>query len=230
MAEPGAPPYLFRPMDLVLLLPVLVFSVVVHEVAHGWAALRQGDPTARDLGRLSLNPLRHLDPIGSVIFPIVLWATNAPFLFGWAKPVPVNPANFRDYRKGDIIVSLAGIVSNLLLAAAFTLAAAVIRIGQALPALAEPAAALQRMAVYGLLINLVLAFFNLIPIPPLDGSHVLVQLLPAGWRRRYREVGRYGILILLGILFFAPGIVSFFLTPVFVLQDLARAFVLALTR
>jgi len=216
-------------MDLALLLPVLLFSVVVHEVAHGWAALRQGDPTARDLGRLTLNPIPHLDPIGSVVFPLVLWATNAPFLFGWAKPVPVNPANFREFRRGDIIVSLAGIVSNLILAGVFTLlTVAFIRVGQAVPSTMAAMDVLQRMAGYGLLINLVLAFFNLIPIPPLDGSHVLAHLLPARLRGYYRQVGRYGILVLMGILFFAPGLVSFFLAPVYILHDLARSIVLLL--
>ncbi|HWV58426.1 MAG TPA: site-2 protease family protein [Longimicrobiales bacterium] len=216
-------------MDLILLLPVLLFSVVVHEVAHGWTALKQGDPTARDLGRLTLNPVAHLDPFGSVIFPIVLWATNAPFLFGWAKPVPVNPANFREYRRGDIIVSLAGIVSNLILALGFTLLTVVlVHVGRAVPPVVPATEVLERMAGYGLLINLVLAFFNLIPIPPLDGSHVLAHLLPRTLRNQYRELGRYGMIVLLAILFFAPGVVSFFLMPVYVLQDLARRLVIAL--
>lgn len=217
-------------MELALYLPVLLLAVVVHEYAHGWAALRQGDRTALEAGRLTLNPVAHLDPIGSIAFPLILWATNAPFLFGWAKPVPVNPTQFRDYRRGDIIVSLAGIVSNFGLAALFTLSTVVfIRLGQFLPAVRPGTDLLQEMAFFGVLINLVLAFFNLIPVPPLDGSHVLYHLLPRSVAEHYRRVGRYGTLILLGILFFAPRIVSWFLTPVFVLRDVAWNFIRLLT-
>jgi Zn-dependent protease len=217
-------------MELAILLPVLLFSVVVHEVAHGWVALRQGDDTAFMLGRLTLNPIPHLDLFGSLIVPAVLFLSNAGFLFGWAKPVPVNPRNFRNYRRGDILVSLAGIISNLILAVIFTLLMIVfIRTGHAVPSLLPTMDILQQMAFYGILINLLLAFFNLIPIPPLDGSHVLYHLLPPQIGARYRELGRYGILILLGILFLAPGLLSTLLRPVFVLQSLARSFVQLMT-
>ena len=100
-------------MDFLLIIPVLLLSVVIHEVAHAWQALREGDTTARDLGRITLNPIPHLDPVGSIIVPVVLHLLPGSFLFGWAKPVPVNPRNFRNYRAGDIRVSLAGIVANL---------------------------------------------------------------------------------------------------------------------
>src|SRR5690606_32597742 len=107
--------------QLLTTLPVLIFSIVVHEVAHGWLAQREGDPTAAMLGRLTLNPIPHLDPIGSFLVPAVLTLTGSSFLFGWAKPVPVNPRNYRNYKRGDILVSLAGVASNFILAIIFTL-------------------------------------------------------------------------------------------------------------
>ncbi|MBI4546132.1 MAG: site-2 protease family protein [Gemmatimonadetes bacterium] len=213
-------------MDLLLLLPVLLFSVVVHEYAHGWVALREGDSTAYMLGRLTLNPAPHIDPLGSLLFPLLLWVTHAGFLFGWARPVPVNPRNFRNYKRGDILVSLAGIAANLLLAGAFTLAVVLlIHLTQLLPVLSPTFQLLVRMARYGIVINLVLAFFNLIPIPPLDGSHVFYHLLSPSAGMRYRELGRYGLFILLGVMIFAPGVFSLLLWPVLALQGLAELFI-----
>jgi Zn-dependent protease len=213
-------------MEVLLYLPVLLLSVVAHEFAHAWVALRQGDDTAYKLGRVTLNPLPHIDLVGSVLFPMLLWMTQAGFLFGWARPVPVDPRKYRSYRRGDILVSLAGISANLLLALAFTIATVLlIWLGRHIPALAASAALMTRMSGYGVEINLLLAFFNLIPIPPLDGSHVVYHLLPPRLGARYREMGRYGMLVLLAILFFAPGILSFFLWPVSELQRLARAFI-----
>jgi Zn-dependent protease len=202
-------------MDLALLLPVLLFSVVVHEYAHGWVALRQGDDTAYKLGRLTLNPLPHIDPLGSVIVPALLWASNAGFLFGWAKPVPVMPPNFRNYRRGDILVSLAGIVANLILALGFTLLLFVaVALVRGAPDAGGVGELLARVAHYGILINLILAFFNLLPVPPLDGSHVMYHLLPPRLGARYRELGRFGILIVFGIMILAPGAFRLVLSPV----------------
>jgi Zn-dependent protease len=187
--------------QLLIALPVLIFSVVLHEVAHGYVALRQGDQTAAMLGRLSLNPIGHLDPIGSLLVPGVLAITGAPIL-GWARPVPVNPRNFRDYKKGDILVSLAGVTVNFALAIVFALVFALIVWGQRLmPELGATWEILAQMARYGIAINFVLVLFNLIPIPPLDGSHVFYHLLPPHLGARYREMGRYGMLILFGLLF-----------------------------
>ncbi len=200
--------------ELLLIVPVLLFSVILHEVAHGWVALKEGDPTAYMLGRLTLNPLPHIDLFGSVLFPLMLWAMHAGVLFGWAKPVPVNPRNFRNYRRGDLLVSLAGITTNLLLAVAFTIVSLVIvLLARALPSAIPTLALLQRMAAYGISINLVLAFFNLIPIPPLDGSHVLYHLLPPKLGARYRRVGQYGMLILLALFFAVPGVLDVLLWP-----------------
>jgi Zn-dependent protease len=216
--------------ELLLVIPVLLFSVIVHEVAHGWVALREGDPTAFNLGRLTLNPLPHIDPFGSILVPLMLWMSPAKFLFGWAKPVPVNPRNFRDYRRGDILVSLAGIGANLLLAVAFTAIAALIGLAaQAAPALIPTLAVLQRMAAYGVWINLVLAFFNLIPIPPLDGSHVLYHLLPPRLGMRYRELGRYGMLVLLAVMFLLPGVIQVLMWPALFLRSQAFSLIPSLS-
>jgi len=188
--------------QLLIGLPVLIFSVVLHEVAHGWVARREGDPTAAMLGRLTLNPLPHLDPIGSFLVPAVLMMMPGSFIFGWAKPVPVNPRNFRNYKRGDILVSLAGVAVNFLLAIGFTLVLAAAAWAMRLaPGASATWMVLMEMARFGILINLVLMLFNLLPIPPLDGSHVMYHLLPVRMAVRYRELGRYGMLIVLAFLF-----------------------------
>jgi Zn-dependent protease len=215
-------------MDLTLLLtvlPVLLMSVVVHEVAHALVAKWEGDDTAYNLGRITLNPIPHLDPMGSIIVPLILAALPGSFIFGWAKPVPVNPRNYRNYVRGDIRVSLAGIVSNLILAAIFTLLLAFIQWLGVRVGFGYVLAILSQAASVGIFINLILAFFNLIPIPPLDGSHVLYHLLPRNLRARYRELGRYGIGIILLLLFVVPDGFSLLLRPVDFLMDLALAFV-----
>lgn len=213
-------------MDAILLTAVLIFSVVVHEVAHAWQARREGDHTAEELGRITLNPLPHLDPIGSVLVPLALHFSGSGFLFGWARPVPVNPANYREYVWGDIRVSLAGIVSNLILAVLATLAAvAVFKLEAATGPLGGVMDVLRQATLYGILINLILAFFNLIPIPPLDGSHVLFHALPRKVALRYRQTGQYGILVLMGLLFVAPGAFRFLMWPVTVLMGAADAFI-----
>lgn len=192
--------------------------MVAHEYAHGYAALKQGDPTAQQLGRLTWNPLKHIDPFLTVLMPVMLyWASNGTFIFGGAKPVPVNPRNYRNYRRGDIIVSLAGIATNLLL---FPLCALIIvglgLLGRLIPPGVETLFLLQRMMVMGILFNLVLAVFNLLPIPPLDGSHVMKWVLPPAWSLRYQQLGRYGIVILLVLLWTNVGknVLNAWMTPV----------------
>lgn len=213
-------------MDAILFLIVLIFSVVVHEVAHAWQARREGDDTAERLGRITLNPVPHLDFIGSVMVPLLLHFSGSGFMFGWAKPVPVNPANYRDPKWGDIRVSLAGIVSNLGLAVLGTLAAAVIfKTATMVGSLGGVMDTLGQMALYAVFLNLILAFFNLIPIPPLDGSHVVYHLLPRAIRDRYRELGRYGLLIVMGLLFLVPDAFRVMLWPVFYFQGLADSFI-----
>ena len=206
-------------MDFLLIIPVLLFSVVVHEVAHAWQALREGDTTARDLGRITLNPIPHLDLMGSIIVPLALHFLPGDFLFGWAKPVPVNPHNYRNYRAGDIRVSLAGIVANLCLVA---VCAAVLALMAAFGGVSADGGAsgsigstVVMMVTYGAFINLILAYFNLIPIPPLDGSHVLYHLLPPQLGARYRSMGRYGITLLFLTLVLFPSAFAVALSPVF---------------
>jgi Zn-dependent protease len=201
-------------MEWLLLLPVLLLSIVLHEVAHAWVARREGDPTAERQGRITLNPIPHLDPVGSFLVPALLIAMPGSFIFGWARPVPVNPANFRDRKGGDIRVSLAGIAVNLILAVLFTLALAPLVAAGFEPGAEGLGAWLAAAAFYGILINLILAVFNLIPVPPLDGSHVLYHLLPAGIREQYRSFGRFGILALLAVLFLVPGGFQIIMVPV----------------
>jgi len=199
---------------------------VAHEYAHAEAAYRQGDDTAYMLGRLTLNPLKHIDPIMTVLVPVVLWLTNAGFIFGAAKPVPVNPRKYRKFVRGDVIVSLAGIVVNLGLFVVFTgLFGAVGLIGQRVPSLSGSLGILQEMTYQGMRLNLVLAFFNLIPIPPLDGSHVFYHLLPPGWGLKYRQFYTLGMLPLFLILWLAPGVINVFLWPAYQLMNLGLAVV-----
>jgi Zn-dependent protease len=186
---------------LLLTLPVLIFSIVVHEVAHGWVALKQGDQTALMLGRLTFNPIPHIDPVGSILVPAILALTPGGFILGWAKPVPINPRNFRDLKKGDILVSLAGVASNLVLAFVFAfLLVAVMWLQRGMPEASSWWEPMGRMFQYGMIINLVLIVFNLVPIPPLDGSHVFYYLLPPELGARYRALGMYGIFIVVAFL------------------------------
>jgi len=182
----------------------LLFSIVAHEYAHAEAAYRQGDDTAYMLGRLTLNPLKHIDPFMTLAFPLFLWfASNGTFTFGAAKPVPVTPRKYRNFRKGDIIVSLAGIVTNLgLFVAASALFAVVGILGNAAPSLLGTWEILQRMLFYGMWMNLGLAFFNLLPIPPLDGSHVFKYFLSPEVSLKYRQLYAMGYLPIVAFLLF----------------------------
>ena len=216
----------------ILVVPVLLFSMVAHEYAHGYAALRQGDTTAQSLGRLTWNPLKHIDPIMTLIMPLITFKTMG-VAFGGAKPVPVNPRNYRNYRRGDIIVSLAGIATNFTLAVLLTIVIIPIGlIGRALPGAGTSLALLQLMFFYGIVINLLLAGFNLIPIPPLDGSHVLKHFLPPKIAWQYQRVGQLGMILLLALLWFGNGAtISWLMQPITFLQNLAvtivRPFVLS---
>jgi Zn-dependent protease len=187
--------------------------MVAHEYAHGYAALRQGDPTAYQLGRLTWNPVRHIDPFMTVILPLILFFMHAPII-GGAKPVPVNPRNYRHYKRGDIIVSLAGVATNLVIALlCVPLIIVTGFIGQTVPVLAPSLALFQVMLAYGIVFNLVLVIFNLFPIPPLDGSHVVKHLLPPAWSWRYQQFGRYGFIVLILLLFYTP-VFNWWLWPV----------------
>jgi len=209
-----------------MLAPVLLFSIVAHEYAHAEAAYRQGDPTAYMLGRLTLNPLKHIDPLMTVVLPIVLIWIHAPFVFGAAKPVPVNPRHYRNYRKGDIIVSLAGIVTNLGLFVVSVIGFALVGlVAQGVPVLQPTLRILQQMLYFGMWLNLVLAFFNLIPIPPLDGSHVLKQVLPPAAGMQFRQLYALGIIPIMLVVWLLPGVVNVFLWPAHWLLKVALSLV-----
>jgi Zn-dependent protease len=213
-------------MQPILIIAVLLFSVVVHEVAHAWQARREGDDTADKLGRITLNPIPHLDFMGSLVVPLILHFSGSGFLFGWAKPVPVNPSKYRSPVWGDIRVSMAGIVSNFILAALATLAAAVVvKTASIVGSVGPVTGVLLQMADYGIVINLILAFFNLVPIPPLDGSHVVAHMLPRSLAIRYQEAGRYGLPILMGLFFLVPGFFQYILWPVTYLRGMADLFI-----
>ena len=175
---------------------VLVFSIVIHEVSHGAMANYLGDSTAKYAGRLTLNPLKHLDPIGSIVLPLLLVIMRSPILFGYAKPVPINPYNFRDQKYGSFKVALAGPGANLGIALIFGL---ILRFGLVLGFIPNNLYAAFSFIV---IINILLAIFNLIPIPPLDGSHILFALLPEKWANVKIFLQQYGLFLLLFFIFF----------------------------
>jgi Zn-dependent protease len=204
-------------INILLTIPVLLFALVAHEWAHAYAALKQGDPTASDLGRLTFNPIPHIDPFMTILLPIVMLAgSHGAIALGGAKPCPINPSNFKSYKRSDIIVSLAGVSMNLALAilsaALFFLLGV---IGQALPNEARPVfGILQEMLRISVLYNSLLLFFNLLPIPPLDGSHVIVHFLPPAVAVQYQRVSRFGLLILVGLMYFGGNVLNVLLSPV----------------
>jgi Zn-dependent protease len=201
---------------IVWILPV-VFAITVHEVAHGWIAKKYGDNTADSQGRLTLNPIKHIDLLGTIIIPGLLLITGTGFIFGWAKPVPVDPRNFKNPRADMAVVALAGPVSNILMAIFWALIARVgMTIGSGAAMVAEP---LIYTGIAGISINLVLALVNLLPIPPLDGSRILSGLLPNYWAWQYNKLERFGFIILLILL--STNILGTILAyPLFIAQQL----------
>lgn len=194
---------------------ILLLSLTVHEAAHAWAANRFGDPTAKALGRISLNPLAHIDIIGTVIFPIMQILYNIP-LIGWAKPVPVNPFNLRNPRKDNLWISLAGPLSNFMLGTIFFITAIVLSYsGMVQPhqGITTAEKMISTFITYGIIINFMLAVFNLIPVPPLDGGGVLMGLLSESAARSLEKIAPYGFIILLAILFL--GLLKYIFIPVF---------------
>ncbi|MCH7883448.1 site-2 protease family protein [Patescibacteria group bacterium] len=181
-------------IDFIFSITILIMSVVIHEVSHGYVANSLGDPTAKYAGRLTLNPLKHLDPFGSVILPTITYLLGG-FIIGWARPVPYNPYNLSNQRWGPAIVGAAGPLANIFIAIVFGI---LIRIEGFLPL---PAGFLQ-IATIIVFINLLLAFFNLIPIPPLDGSKVLFAFLPYRWSYVQDFLEQWGLVLLLIFIFF----------------------------
>lgn len=186
---------------IVFQIVVLLFSVMLHEISHGLMALRLGDQTAKDAGRLTLNPISHLDPVGSVILPVLLVLTNSPVVLGWAKPVPYNPnALYKDFRYGPLKVALAGPLSNLALALVFGL---IIRLG-----IDTLSPALLGLLAVIVLMNCFLAVFNLVPIPPLDGSKILSAVLPRHYAQMIENIGLGGVLVVAIFIYFFGGIIT----------------------
>jgi Zn-dependent protease len=190
-------------LDSLYVLPILLFSIVVHEVAHGWVAFHLGDSTAHDAGRLTFNPIPHIDPLGSVFLPLVLVFSHSSFFIGWAKPVPVNPMNFRHLRRDDILVSAAGPFSNIFMACCCAVFYIItVHVFGPIQFIEndfqrEMADFMMRMFKYGIPMNIFLALFNLIPVPPLDGSHVLASLLPEKIGEQFRKIGFFGIILVI---------------------------------
>lgn len=189
-------------MEQLIMLAVLFFSVIIHEVAHGYVALLNGDPTAKIYGRLTLNPVPHIDPVGTILVPALLILSQSSIMFGWAKPVPVNPLNFRNLKTGEISVSAAGVLSNFFLAAVFA---------QLLHWANNPGFFL--LCKYGVIINLYLMLFNLIPIPPLDGSKIIMPLLPRPLQQLYEQLEPVGFILILLLLY--SGLWFVLINPIF---------------
>jgi Zn-dependent protease len=195
----------------IISLFVVLFAITVHEASHGWAALKMGDPTAYHMGRITLNPIRHIDPIGTILLPVMLVIMGAP-PFGWAKPVPVNPLNLKDPRRDNLVISLAGPLSNIAVAVvAFIILKILMNLnpslfytrGGGISSLLSP---LIFIIYYTILINVILAFFNLIPIPPLDGSGIVMGLISEEAAQKYEQIRPYGFFIL--ILLIMTGVIG----------------------
>ena len=201
-------PELSLPQFVAVAFIPLLFAITVHEVAHGWVAKQFGDPTAARLGRLTLNPIKHVDPIGTLLVPGLLLLSHAPFLFGWAKPVPVTWENLRHPKRDMAIVAVAGPASNLMMAIFWALIA---KLGLDLGALSWAGTPLYYMGSFGIQINVVLMVLNLLPLPPLDGGRVAVGLLPGPMAWQLSRLENYGFFILLALL--ATNVLSYIIGP-----------------
>ncbi len=211
-------------VDILFQLIVFLFAISVHESAHAWMASRRGDPTARMLGRVTLNPIKHIDPVGTVLLPVIAALTHFPMI-GWAKPTPVDPRNFKNPVLDDILTSVAGPVSNFLVAVCALLALSLIKLSSPLGqqivfgipyGLISPemnsVLVPSSLLLYELMrINIILGVFNLIPVPPLDGSHVLRHFLPANALRIYDTVG---VFALMALVFLGGGLLGKVIFPV----------------
>lgn len=198
--------------NLIIWFVVFLLSLTVHECAHAWTAERVGDPTARYLGRVTLNPIPHIDPVGTILFPLIAYTTGA-WLFGWAKPVPYNPLNLRDRKWGEILIAAAGPLSNVLLVAIFLILAKTIFQTSLVNSLGDMAAPIAKVLEVGIGLNIILAVFNMIPVPPLDGSKILMNLLPDSIAEPYSQIPDWSGFIVLFLLM-QVGFISALLQPI----------------
>jgi Zn-dependent protease len=219
--------------QLLVIIPGLYLGVVLHEVAHGYIAYRNGDPTARNLGRLTLNPIAHIDLFGSIILPLLLILTGSGIVFGYAKPVPINPGYFRNYRKGIRYSSLAGPATNFILAfilgLIYSLMFYILKLsGYPISEMLTTSGIGSRileivfsMVSSAISINIILGIFNFIPIPPLDGANILATFLPGNAMYKYLSIGRFGFMIVFALIYFinrfSPGI---FIQPIRFFMDI----------
>ena len=208
--------------QIIFMVPALLFAVIIHEIAHGLVAYKLGDPTAKMSGRLTFNPIPHIDPVGSIILPAILIFTHSPILFGWAKPVPINPIHFKKlgYRKGMAVTALAGPLSNLIFAVIFGIMYQILRNEAVLNTLASIGGVafiksiilpILLLLQYSVTINVILAIFNLIPIPPLDGGRILMSLASPQLEQKLQPLEQYGFIIVIVLLL--VGVLNFIIFP-----------------
>lgn len=186
-------------------IAILLVSVILHEMAHGYAALSQGDKTALYAGRLTFNPIKHLDLWGSILIPLFLILSGAGFVIGWAKPVPYNPDNLKNQTWGKVWVAIAGVLTNIIIAVVFALIARFAPLG-------ESALSIAYMII---ITNIVLAIFNLVPIPPLDGSKIILAFVPARYERQIQSIERYSFIILIVFILYGWGLISPWISRLF---------------
>jgi len=200
-----------NPQEIIIAIPAIMMAVILHEYAHGWVAYKMGDSTAKEYGRLTINPIPHIDPLGTIIFPAILLLLGSPILFGWARPVPINPFRFKDLRVGTFFVSIAGVSMNLALAFLFGLLFRLSHGGYLDflgSAVLEP---LEIFFVKSVMINTVLAVFNMVPIPPLDGSRAVMSFFSLKHWELFYRFEMYGFLVITLLLF--TGILQKIIVP-----------------
>jgi Zn-dependent protease len=217
--------------SIIIQFAVLIFSLSVHEASHAWMADRRGDPTARNLGRVTMNPLAHIDPIGTVVFPLLQFFTNFP-LIGWAKPVPVNPTNLRNPQRDQIYISLAGPAANFIAGAVAFVILLILKhiltqanhtilylaLTMQVPMVQSVLAPILGMLYFGVIINFALAIFNCMPIPPLDGHWILYGLLPGKAAAALHRFSTYGVFLLYALMF--TGAFHFIFIPIKLIRGL----------
>ncbi len=197
-------------LPILLQITIFLFAITVHEYAHGWMAYKNGDDTAKLAGRLTLNPIAHIDIFGMIIFPLMLIILKAPFIFGWAKPVPINPNNFYNPKLGLFKVGLSGPLANFFLAIVFAILFWILKFLNVKPT--QFVILVISIIQFSVFINLLLGIFNLIPVPPLDGSNVILGLLPTTLMLKYKQLSPYGFLIIFFLFF--TGILWRILMPI----------------